>query len=453
MALPQENPGDITIRRVPRTNIKPSYVSSGTAHLAFLKGRSFVWIGLVSFVLMIFFLFSNYANTISFVVSGALFLMSAYVLWFGKKEIKEKEVAIVLRWGAYLEILRPGLNFIIPGVDAIVYEEEKEKTMYTEKAIKLPLFIDDKGKPLKIEFKLSTEDGVDFGVYYKIIDPGKAVFYAEKLKKYIADKVENCAKAAFGDTLIEDAIVNKLDVVKSVHAHLERSVWLRGSANDLLAEAGVEIESVYFNDIDLSAETKAARKKIFDEQQKAKVKEQEAKVVEKETLIETASIAREEQKALKEGKIGDAIRNRIEGIRGKEKDLTAKQVIDYEIQMEKYKKGIQITEINVGGGSELDKTVAKAAAIFSSMNGQDKKPKGEPKEESEEEGEVQKDKKEGKDQQEKKSQKDKKDQGSGKKNKNKQNKERNKEQKGEQKKQEPEKKEQGSKEEASGSED
>ena len=392
MALPEEKPGDIVINRRPRENKKSRYESTGTAHLSFLRGDWFIAIAPVSFLLMLCFIFL-FPLTLLFVFFGLLFVASMYVLAAGKVEVKEKEVAIVQRWGAYLETLKPGLHFIIPNVDAVVYKEEKAKTMFAiQRAIKLPLFLDKNGKPLKIEFQLSTEDGVDFGVYYKIFDSERAIYYADNLERYIADKVENCAKGAFGMTLIEEAIVNKLEVVKNTHTLLEASTGLKGSANDLLREAGVEIESVYFNDIDLSEATKKKRKEIFDQQQAALIKEQEALAVEKEAAVEEKRILVEEKKALQEGKKGDATRNRIDGIRGKDKDLSAKDAINYEIQMEKYRKGVQITEINVGsesGASEVDKTVAKAAAIFKGVSGQDKKTN--PKEGSERESEEQQD--------------------------------------------------------------
>lgn len=386
MPLPPERKSGIIINRGSNRGTKNGYKSSGTAHLSFLRGNMFVAIGLISFVGMIIFLFLT--NIILFVFFGFLFIASMYVLAAGKVEVKEKEVAIVQRWGAYLETLRPGLNFTIPHVDAVVYKEEKEKTMFsTQRAIKLPLFLDKDGKPLKIEFKLSTEDGVDFGVYYKIFDPERAIYYADDLERYIADKVENCAKGAFGSTLVEVAIVNKLDVVKNTHTLLEASTGLKGSANDLLREAGVEIESVYFNDIDLSEVTKKKRKEIFDQQQAALIKEQEAKAVAKEADVEAARVKVEAQKVLQEGQKGKATRNRIDGMRGEEKDLSSKEVVAYEIQMEKYKKGVQITEINVGGGSgasELGKMAAIGAATYNSLN-KDKKTQNEPKTRSEEE--------------------------------------------------------------------
>lgn len=339
------------------------YKSKGTVRFPFITGNLFLGLFVLSLVSLILSLL-YYQKTI-YIALFFTFLSATFVL-FGYLIINEKEVVALQRLGVFWKILDPGIHFIIPGVDKIVYKDPKTKTLLTEKAVKLPMFEEINNDPNQtIDFQDSAEKGVDFGVYYIIEDSTKATYYAVDLEKFIKDTVESAAKAVFGNTLVDDAIENKFAVTDNILSKLNDSIIGTGNITAVKSfeNAGIRIASVYFNDINLSVSTIEKRKLLFNTRQDEKIAQEQNKV-------ETVKVQIEEQKKLQRKKTDEGIRLGLEAIAGIDKTkpedrMTINEAAKFKIETAKYGGGVnQISEINISGDpSDPRSTIAGLAAI------------------------------------------------------------------------------------------
>ncbi len=164
------------------------------------------------------------------------------------------EVAVVLRFGKYLETTEPGLHFKIPfGVDTItsvkvnrIHKEEfgfrtvsaGQRTRYSQQEF------DDES--LMLTADLSIAD-VEWIVQYKISDPYKYLFRVKNLtadgnSSTLRDVTESAMRLAVGDHSIDEVIALK-------RPEIAAEVRRRIQENLDLYDAGLEVVTVELQDI------------------------------------------------------------------------------------------------------------------------------------------------------------------------------------------------------------
>ena len=343
----------------------------GKVAYPFITGSVFIYLAVLSATVFIGGLV--FEKVIFYPVAMLAFFLSVFVIIAGFLTVKEKEKPVVERFGQYWKILKPGPNIIIPLVDKIAYD-------FDTRATELPLFEEISSNDKKtIDFKDSAEESVDFGVYVGITDAYRAAYFTkDDVYTFVKNMVENIAKRVFGETVIDDAIENKMKVRKGTNNYLSepmeelarsldddflkllgisRTEAGRLSPNKILRIAGVAVTDIYFNDIGLGEVTKTKRAELL------KIRLDE-KIAQKKEKVEEANVEVEEQMARKEDKKGSGTRRRWTAMKG-DGNLTDREVLRYEVEMAKYGKGVnEISEINIQGGDGSSESAATAGTII-----------------------------------------------------------------------------------------
>lgn len=372
--------------------------SVGKVAYPFITGSIFLYLAVLSAAVFIVGLVSE--KVIFYPISMLAFFLSAYVVIAGFLTVKEKEKPVVERLGKYWKILRPGPNIIIPLIDKIAYN-------FDTRATATPLFEEINGSDKRfIDFKDSAEESVDFGAYLVVTDAYRAAYFtADDVYAFAKNIIENIAKRVFGETVIDDAIENKIKVRDGTNQYLSdpmeelsksldsdflrilgisRDEAKKLSPNKILRIAGVAVTNIWFNDIGLGETTKTKRAELL------KIRLDE-KIAQGKERVEKANVGVEKQKARQVEVIESGIgtgRRRKWDIMTDGTNVTHREAMQYDIEHAKYSEGVdEISEINIQGGDGSSESAATTGTIigktFAKASG-DKKRTPKPKEGDEE---------------------------------------------------------------------
>lgn len=115
------------------------------------------------------------------------------------KIINEKNEALVERLGSYNKKLTPGLNFIFPFVDRIVYRET-----IRERVIDIP--------PQSCITKDNVAITVDAVVYWKIVDMEKAYYKVENLRDAMVNLVLTQIRSETGQLELDETFTARAEI-------------------------------------------------------------------------------------------------------------------------------------------------------------------------------------------------------------------------------------------------
>jgi regulator of protease activity HflC (stomatin/prohibitin superfamily) len=115
------------------------------------------------------------------------------------KIINEKNEALVERLGSYNKKLTPGLNFIFPFVDRVVYRET-----IRERVIDIP--------PQSCITKDNVAITVDAVVYWKIVDMEKAYYKVENLRDAMVNLVLTQIRAEIGKLELDETFTARAEI-------------------------------------------------------------------------------------------------------------------------------------------------------------------------------------------------------------------------------------------------
>ncbi|NJK50018.1 SPFH/Band 7/PHB domain protein [Candidatus Gracilibacteria bacterium] len=115
------------------------------------------------------------------------------------KIINEKNEALVERLGSYNKKLTPGLNFIFPFVDRIVYRET-----IRERVIDIP--------PQSCITKDNVAITVDAVVYWKIVDMEKAYYKVENIRDAMVNLVLTQIRAEVGKLELDETFTARAEI-------------------------------------------------------------------------------------------------------------------------------------------------------------------------------------------------------------------------------------------------
>ena len=356
----------------------------GKVRFSFITGGFFV----VLLIASVFIMVAGLITPIFFYIGIILFCVSAIVLLFGHLVVHEMEIVIIERWGAYWKRLKPGLNFIVPGLDKVLYKDSVAKTLPTAKITVVPLLVG-----VDVDFEDSTEQ-VDFGANIQIEDAKLGAYSAHDLEAYLRNLIENPAKSAFGKVKVEKALEQREGIINSILADLkdkkigeyeDEDGLHKLTGEESLKKTGVQLVSLYLNDIVLGKDTLAERKNIFAIRQKTKVAKLTVALEVENTAIASQVVLKKEQEKFQTEKDYEGRRLGLEALAGANETnpsnrMTILEAAKYDVDKDKYKGGVsQISEINIKGDpTNPQSVVASLAAIagetFKESKGEGKKP-------------------------------------------------------------------------------
>jgi regulator of protease activity HflC (stomatin/prohibitin superfamily) len=126
------------------------------------------------------------------------------------KIVNEKNEYLVERLGSYNKKLTPGLNFVIPFMDRVVYQET-----IREKVLDIP--------PQSCITKDNVSITVDAVVYWRIFDMEKAYYKVENLQSAMVNMVLTQIRAEIGKLELDETFTARSEIGESLLRDLDIS--------------------------------------------------------------------------------------------------------------------------------------------------------------------------------------------------------------------------------------
>ncbi|MEN9018759.1 MAG: SPFH domain-containing protein [Hellea sp.] len=160
------------------------------------------------------------------IVSSIVFLVILLTIFKGVKLVPQGSKWVIQRLGKYQSSLSPGLNIVIPYVDAVAFKA-------TTKDIVLEI-------PSQ---EVITRDNVviiaNAVAYINIISPEKALYGVEDFELAIRTLVQTSLRSIVGEMSLDDALSSR----EKIKANLKLTI------SDDIAEWGITLKSVEIQDI------------------------------------------------------------------------------------------------------------------------------------------------------------------------------------------------------------
>ncbi len=156
-------------------------------------------------------------------------LLVLITIFLGVRIVPQGSKHVVQRLGKYHKTLGPGLNFIMPYVDAVAYK-------VTSKDIVLDI-------PSQ---EVITKDNaviiVNAVAYINIVSPEKSVYGVEDYRLAIQNLVQTSLRSIIGEMNLDDALSSR-ETIKAK---------LKGNISDDIADWGITLKTVEIQDINPS---------------------------------------------------------------------------------------------------------------------------------------------------------------------------------------------------------
>lgn len=159
------------------------------------------------------------------------------LVFMGVRVVPQSQEHVVERFGKYRRTLTAGVNVIVPFVDSV-----KHKISVLER--QLP------DQNVSIITKDNVEVDVVTAVFYRIVDPAKAVYRIEDINRAIATTTESIIRSAGGKLELDDLQTSRDSMSEEILTKLDRAA----------DEWGVDITRTEITDVIVDEITKKAQR-------------------------------------------------------------------------------------------------------------------------------------------------------------------------------------------------
>ena len=183
----------------------------------------------------------------------ALLVLGGSALFGSVKIVNEKNEYLVERLGSFNKKLSPGLNFLLPFVDKVVFQETTR-----EKVIDIP--------PQSCITKDNVSITVDAVVYWRIVDMQNAYYKVENLKSAMVNLVLTQIRSEIGKLELDQTFTARTEINELLLRELDISTdpWgvkvTRVELRDIMPSKAV-LESM---ELQMSAERRKSVNGEFD---------------------------------------------------------------------------------------------------------------------------------------------------------------------------------------------
>lgn len=218
------------------------------------------------------------------------FAIIVFLIYNSIKVVSQSEVYVIERLGKFHKIADAGLTFIIPLVDRVRFVVSlKQQTLDVQ--------------PQEVITKDNVTIRINTVVFYKVVDPAKAVYEIHSLKKSIA---------YLSITTTRD-IVGKLDLDATFSSRDLINEQLKMVLNEATSQWGCKVERVEIQDITPPEDIRTAMEKQMNAERNKRAEilkaegERQAKILQAEGSKTATILAAEAEKEAKIRKaMGDA---------------------------------------------------------------------------------------------------------------------------------------------------
>ena len=162
----------------------------------------------------------------SLIVIGILAFVVMLTIFMGVRIVPQGYKHVVQRLGKYHSTLNPGLNFVIPYLDAIAY-----KVLTKDISMDIPT-----------QEVITRDNAVIMTnalAFINVIDPQKAVYGIDDFRFAIVNLIQTSLRSIVGEMDLDDALSSR-DVIKAK---------LKGAISDDVAAWGIVVKTVEIQDI------------------------------------------------------------------------------------------------------------------------------------------------------------------------------------------------------------
>lgn len=161
------------------------------------------------------------------------------------KIINEGEEALVQRLGRYHRTLRPGMNFVVPGLDTVYKDSTREQIL------DIP--------PQSTITKDRATVEVDAIVYWKVLDIYRAYYAVEDLEESLKNLVITTIRSEVGQLSLEELISGQDSINRGVREALDSPAKDDPNEEPPTERWGIKVTRVEVQRIEISEELRRAR--------------------------------------------------------------------------------------------------------------------------------------------------------------------------------------------------
>jgi membrane protease subunit HflK len=184
------------------------------------------------------------------VLTGALLLIGALVLFSAVFTIQPEEVGIVLRFGKYIRTAEPGLNFKLPAPMERVLKVPVQRQLKQEfgfQTVEAGVKTRYSDRKFDAESLMLTGDlnvvVVEWIAQYRVADPYKYLFRVRNVTKTFRDMNEAVMRAVVGDRSVDEVItIGRLEIEN------QAKLMLQELCNQY--ETGIQVEQIVLRSVD-----------------------------------------------------------------------------------------------------------------------------------------------------------------------------------------------------------
>ncbi|WP_394823622.1 SPFH domain-containing protein [Pendulispora albinea] len=145
----------------------------------------------------------------------------------GLRQIHQWEAPLKFTVGRYAGRLEPGLTWIIPGVQRIIRVDTRirNKDLFQQQVITAD----------------NVTASIDAVIYYKVIDPEKAVLNVQDYDHAVRDRAKVVLRDIVGETRLDDLLAHREEIALKVRKAVEQFV----------SQWGLHVEAIAMQDIQL----------------------------------------------------------------------------------------------------------------------------------------------------------------------------------------------------------
>ena len=184
------------------------------------------------------------------ILTGALLLIGALVLFSAIFTIQPEEVGIVLRFGKYHRTAEPGLNFKLPAPMERVLKVPVQRQLKQEfgfQTVEAGVKTRYSARDFVDESLMLTGDlnvvVVEWIAQYRVADPYKYLFRVRNVTKTFRDMNEAVMRAVVGDRSVDEVItIGRLEIENQVKVELQELC--------IQYDTGIQVEQIVLRSVD-----------------------------------------------------------------------------------------------------------------------------------------------------------------------------------------------------------
>ncbi|WP_323796139.1 SPFH domain-containing protein [Nisaea sp.] len=174
---------------------------------------------------------------LSNLIAFLLVIGAVIVIWKGVKIVPQSEIFVLERFGKFTRALKPGLNFIVPFLDAVAH-----RVSVLERQLE--------AWDISVITKDNVEVELETTVFYRVLDASRSVYRIRNVDRAIHTAATSIVRSAAGKLELDELQSSRESMNSEIEKNLQNAaeVW------------GIEITRTEIIDIKVDGQTREAQR-------------------------------------------------------------------------------------------------------------------------------------------------------------------------------------------------